>query len=230
LHLSTNDMSTGASSFSESPRLQAWRAAARASICGYVDAYSLLKFGVFASFMSGNTTSGGVEAGQVNFARAAHSLLPIPFFLLGILIGTLLTQSEERRALPRLSAVVGAMLLLDAAANYFGIAGWFSIMILSGAMGILNMSITQVGGQPVSLGFITGDLNNLARQIAMGIQRKLATETCGRAGVLAGLWAAFFSGAVLGTILLPLLAVWTLLLPAVSLFAFAMLERPNSEA
>jgi uncharacterized membrane protein YoaK (UPF0700 family) len=43
-----------------------------------VDSYALLNFGVFASFMSGNTTSGGLQAGQGKLAicragfRAEH--------------------------------------------------------------------------------------------------------------------------------------------------------------
>ena len=35
---------------------QAWKARGRALISGYVDSYTLLNFGVYASFMSGNTT------------------------------------------------------------------------------------------------------------------------------------------------------------------------------
>ena len=40
----------------------------RALISGYVDSYALLNFGVFVSFMTGNTTTGGLSAGQSNLA------------------------------------------------------------------------------------------------------------------------------------------------------------------
>jgi uncharacterized membrane protein YoaK (UPF0700 family) len=78
------------SSAQESARMQVWRAAGRALISGYVDSYTLLNFGVYASFMSGNTTSAGLHIGQANLAAAEHRLLPIPFFVLGIFVGRLL--------------------------------------------------------------------------------------------------------------------------------------------
>jgi uncharacterized membrane protein YoaK (UPF0700 family) len=55
--------------------------------------------------MTGNTTTGGLSAGQANLAAAGHSLLPIPFFLLGILLGTLVVRVDQRRALRRLSVL-----------------------------------------------------------------------------------------------------------------------------
>ncbi len=140
---------------------QRFSALVRALISGYVDSYALLSFGVFASFMTGNTTTGGLNAGQANLGAAGHSLLPIPFFLLGILSGTLVVRVDQRRALRRLSVLVAAMLALGAARAYFAWPGWLGIMLLSSAMGLLNTSVTQVGGQAVSLGFMTGDLNNL---------------------------------------------------------------------
>ena len=82
---------------------QGARALARVLISGYVDSYALLNFGVYASFMTGNTTSGGLHAGQGNLAAAGYSLLPIPFFLLGIFVGTLLVHIDTLRALRRIS-------------------------------------------------------------------------------------------------------------------------------
>lgn len=205
---------------------------ARASICGYVDAYAVLNFGVYASFMTGNTTTAGVRAAQEQFAMAGRSLLPIPFFMLGILGATLLAHGDERRALDRLSAVVGAMLLLDAAAAYAGCPGWLSIVILSSAMGVVNTSVTSVGGQSVSLGFMTGDLNNLAKEVAKGLERKPEKTAQGlwdtpwhRAGTLAILWVVFICGALFGAVLAPRCSAWTLVFPAVALLIFSWRER-----
>jgi uncharacterized membrane protein YoaK (UPF0700 family) len=92
------------------------RAGALALISGYVDSYTLLKFGVFASFMSGNTTTGGSLAGQAKLAAAGHSLLPIPFFLLGIFLGTLIVEADQRHELHRLFALVAGMLTVGTAA------------------------------------------------------------------------------------------------------------------
>jgi Protein of unknown function (DUF1275) len=110
-----------------------------------VDSYALLNFGVFASFMSGNTTSGGVQARRVKLGQAGHSLLPVPFFVLGILVGTLLVKADQRHQLHRLSGFVATMLTVATAAAYLAWPGWLSIMILSTAMGILN---TLVAGRP----------------------------------------------------------------------------------
>ena len=207
------------------------RALARVLIAGYVDAYALLNFGVFASFMTGNTTTGGMYAGKGDLAAAGHSLLPIPFFLLGILAGTLLVHTDRRTALRRISLLVAAMLALAVARNYFAWPEWLGIVLLSTAMGILNTSVTQVGGQPVSLGFMTGDLNNLARHVAFGILRAPVSQAQSerdthwrRAVLLGSLWAFFFIGAVLGATLASRIAVWTLFLPAGLLLLLALLE------
>jgi uncharacterized membrane protein YoaK (UPF0700 family) len=211
---------------------QGRRAACLALISGYVDAYALVKFGVYASFMTGNTTSAGVHAGQFDLAAARHSLLPIPLFLLGVLTGTLLMQADRRRALPRLSALVAAMLTVGIAAAYFSWPGWLSIVILSFAMGVMNTSVLQVGGQTVGVGYMTGDLNNLAQHLALGIRSAPVVQAQGewdthwrRASLLAGLWIAFLSGAVLGAAFGSRLAVWTLLLPALMLLVLALAER-----
>jgi uncharacterized membrane protein YoaK (UPF0700 family) len=211
--------------------LESPRALVRALISGYVDSYALLTFGVYASFMTGNTTSGGMHAGQFNLAAAGHSLLPVPFFLLGILAGTLLIHAERLRALRRISLLVAAMLALAVAGTYFAWPGWLGIMFLSSAMGMLNTSVTQVGGQAVSLGFMTGDLNNLAQHLAQGILGAPVSQAQGskdthwrRAGLLASLWTFFLAGAVLGAAFASRLAVWTLLLPALLLLLLALLE------
>ena len=203
----------GGGKMSSSPKsvtTQWVRASARALIAGYVDSYALLNFGVYASFMTGNTTSAGLFAGQHNWQRAGHSLLPIPCFLLGIMLGTLLTRSGEHRdrGLARVSALVAAMLGVATAAAYFAWPGWLGVVILTIAMGLMNTSIVRVGAQAVSLGFVTGDLNSMAQHLALGIERAPVPEAQGswdthwwRAALLAGLWTTFLCGAVLGTVL-----------------------------
>jgi uncharacterized membrane protein YoaK (UPF0700 family) len=98
-------------------------------------------------------------------------------------------------------------------------------------MGIMNTSITHVGGQAVNLGFVTGDLNNFAQRLAMGIRRDPVPQMQGswdnhwwRATLLAGIWTAFLIGAVLGAALASRFATWALLLPALMLLVFGLLE------
>ncbi len=210
---------------------QRFSALVRALISGYVDSYALLNFGVFVSFMTGNTTTGGLNAGQANLTAAGHSLLPIPFFLLGILGGTLVVRADQHRTLRRLSMLVAVLLGVGAARAYFAWPGWLGIMLLSSAMGLLNTSITQVGGQAVSLGFMTGDLNNLAQHLAQAILRAPLVQSQDsrdthwrRAALLGSLWIFFLAGAVLGGVLVSCIAAWTLLVPAVTLLLLALLE------
>jgi uncharacterized membrane protein YoaK (UPF0700 family) len=215
-----------------SAMVQACWAAGLALIAGYVDSYSLLNFGVYTSFMSGNTTSAGLHIGQANIAGAAHSLLPIPFFVLGVFVGALLIRADRRSGLAQQSALVAAMLIIEAVAGYFAWPGWVSILVLSTAMGIMNTFVTHVGGLSVSLGFVTGDLNNLGQQFALGIKRAPVRHTQGpwdthwlRAILLATIWTAFFAGAVFGGALTARLANWTLLLPALVLVVYALLDN-----
>jgi uncharacterized membrane protein YoaK (UPF0700 family) len=209
-------------------------AGALALVSGYVDAYALMNFGVFASFMSGNTTTGGAQAGHGSFAAAGHDLLPIPFFVLGIFCGTLIPRNEQQRPLFRRSIVVALLLSLAAVAGYWKLPGWPGIVLLSIAMGILNTSITQVGAQNVSLGFVTGDLNGLGQHLALGMK---GTPLAGaqdssdthwwRATVLGTIWSAFLIGAVLGSAMTARLARWALLLPGALLLAVSLIAAPR---
>lgn len=221
----------------ESVTAQWVRASARALIAGYVDSYALLKFGVYVSFMTGNTTSAGLFSGQHDFREAAHSLLPIPCFLVGILLGTLLARSGGHRdhGLARVSALVAAMLSVATAAAYLAWPEWSGVVILSIAMGLMNTSIVRVGAQAVSLGFMTGDLNSMAQHLARGIQRAPVEEAQGswdthwwRAALLAGLWTTFFCGAVLGAVLALRIGFWTLLLGAGMLLILSWAERASA--
>jgi uncharacterized membrane protein YoaK (UPF0700 family) len=206
-------------------------------VSGYVDAYALINFGVFASFMSGNTTTGGAQAGHARFAAAGHDLLPIPFFVLGVFLGTLMPRNEQRRPLFRRSILVALMLVVGALAGYWKSPGWSSIVLLSVAMGILNTTITHVGGQNVSLGFVTGDLNSLGQHLALGMKRAPVPEAQGssdthwwRATVLASIWSAFLVGAILGSATTAHLAMWALVFPAVLLAAVSLFAAPHRSA
>lgn len=228
--LPRNSVSTGLSLFSS----QAARALTRVLIAGYVDAYAWLNFGIYASFMTGNTTSGGSHAGQGNLAAAGHSLPPIPCFLAGILAGSILTHADPNRALRRNSMLVAVLLGAAVSGAWLRWPAWLVIVILCSAMGLLNTSVTEVHGQAVSLGFMTGDLNSLAQHVAQGLLRapvanlQDARDThWRRAGLLARLWMFFLIGAVLGAALTSRVTVWTLLLPALLLFLLGLLEPPS---
>jgi uncharacterized membrane protein YoaK (UPF0700 family) len=216
-------------------RAQAGRAAVLALIAGYVDCYSLLNYQTFASFMSGNTTQAALHAGRGEYAAAAHSLLPIPLFVVGVFAGTCLLQSSQHRQSRRLFALVAALLAVGMAAAYLRLPGWSNIMTLGPAMGLMNTAITRVGGQPVSLGYVTGDLNNLAQHLALAVRRVPVPQAQGpwdthgrRAALLGGLWTAFLLGALMAGAATPRFGAGTLLLPTLLLLLLATFDRAMS--
>ena len=73
-------------------------AAGLAMVAGFVDAYGIITYGVYLSFMSGNTTQTGYEAGQGAFSAAAPCALAILFFVGGSFAGTLLAESPGATA------------------------------------------------------------------------------------------------------------------------------------
>jgi uncharacterized membrane protein YoaK (UPF0700 family) len=132
--------------------------------------------------------------------------------------------------------LVALLLAAGRAAVYVELPPWVGIILLSLAMGIMNTTITRVGGQPVSLGFITGDLNNLGRHLALAARGVPVSDAQGqwdthrwRAAILLGIWAAFFLGAILAGALLELFGKWVLLPPIVVLAALAVWGGARAE-
>jgi len=214
----------------DSVRSQKRRAAALALIAGYIDSYTLLNYRVFASFMSGNTTQSGLNAGRGELLESGYHLLPIPLFMIGIIAGILILHSGLRHAFRLLCALVAVLLAAALTADGFTrLGGWFTIMTLSLAMGVMNVTITRVGGQPVSLGYVTGDLHHLAEHVALAIKRTALPAAQGlwdthgqRAVHLTAVWAAFLMGAALSPIAWTHLAIWALLPPILLLLAAAV--------
>jgi uncharacterized membrane protein YoaK (UPF0700 family) len=131
-------------------------AAILALIAGYVDVYTFLNYQVYGSFLSGNTTQTGLQVGQGKLGAAAYNLLPIPLFVAGVFLGALFVHSRLGDELRWLFLSVVALLAVGVAAVALGAApGWLSIIVLSLAMGIMNTSVTKVGTQSVSLGYVS---------------------------------------------------------------------------
>ena len=59
-----------------------------AVIAGFIDAYGMITYGVYVSFMSGNTTQTGYQAAEGAFGPASLSALAILFFVVGSFAGT----------------------------------------------------------------------------------------------------------------------------------------------
>src|SRR5580698_10634926 len=120
-------------------------AAALALIAGFVDAYGMITYGVYVSFMSGNTTQTGYQTAEGAFGPASLSALAILFFVVGSFAGTLLMQFAGRWARPAVFGVVAAVLAT--------IIGFTLLRLLSAAvhvatssfaMGVMNTALSRV--------------------------------------------------------------------------------------
>src|ERR1700730_17810336 len=191
----------------------------------YVDAYGYLTYNMYVSFMSGNTTQAGMRTGAGSLAAALPMLLAILFFIVGVAFGTLVLHSLSHQS-PRigLGLVASLLALVIAVTELRALSSELPIVALTFAMGVLNTVLSRVGAESVSLTFVTGTLGKIGNHLALAYARAPLADSQGaedthgrRAALLAGLWSAFFLGAVLAGAATPRFGGWTLLLPIVIL-------------
>src|SRR5580693_9285617 len=213
-------------------------AAALALIAGFIDAYGMITFGVYVSFMSGNTTQTGYQTAEGAFGSASLSALAILFFVVGSFAGTLLVQAAGRRARRAVFGVVAAALAEVVCLTYFDfLSVGFGIAIVSVAMGVMNSAFSRVGAQSVSLTFVTGTLSRVGSSLALALRRAPLADAQGpwdthlrRALLLARLWLGFLVGALLSGAVTPRYGASVLLAPALILAVLAAFDRPDRRA
>jgi uncharacterized membrane protein YoaK (UPF0700 family) len=211
-------------------RVERRLAVSLALIAGYVDAYGIVALGVYVSFMSGNTTQTGAHIGQGHFVTAVPSALAIMFFVIGNFAGASLTHSGLRRPRPALLGVVASLLAVIIGFTSLGsLNAEVAIAVVALAMGMMNTTLSQVGGETVSLTFVTGDLARIARHLAMAVMRAPVQGARGswdthlyRALIVARVWGGFLTGALLSGAATPRFGVWVLLLPFLILLVLAV--------
>jgi uncharacterized membrane protein YoaK (UPF0700 family) len=202
-----------------------------AVIAGYVDAYSLLAYGIYVSFMSGNTTQTGSLTGQGRLLVALPSVLAILFFVAGSFAGTWLTHCRLRHSRQVLFGAIAALLAVIIGGTQLGnpaLHAEVCIATLSLAMGLMNTTLSQIGAEPVNLTFVTGTLNKMGRHLALAVTRAPLPDAQGqwdthlrRAGLMATVWAGFLSGATVSGAAASHFGVWVLLPPSLILLAMA---------
>jgi uncharacterized membrane protein YoaK (UPF0700 family) len=209
-----------------------------AMLAGFVDAYGIITYGTYLSFMSGNTIQTGYRIGQGNFAAAVAAVLAIVFFVGGSFAGALLADSAPRRARRLVFGVVAASLTLIIGFTQLGLSyDGVHIAMISFAMGVMNTAASRVGALAVSLTFVTGTLSKLGVHLALAVRRAPVADSQGswdthvhRVLLLAGIWGAFLAGALLAGAATPRFGAWVLLFPTLILSALAALDRPASAA
>jgi uncharacterized membrane protein YoaK (UPF0700 family) len=217
------------------PEIEEWLAVCLAMISGFIDAYGMITYHTYLSFMSGNTTQTGYEVGQGNFARAVYPALAIVFFGGGSFVGGLLGYSSVRGIQRLVFAVLATLLTLIVGFAQLGhLSDWVNIAMISFAMGAINTALSRVGTRSVSLTFVTGTLSTLGLHLALALKpasppnRPNREEHARRALSLAAVWAGFLSGAFLSGVTTPRFGVWALLLPMLAVLVLAAFDRSLS--
>jgi 3-hydroxyisobutyrate dehydrogenase-like beta-hydroxyacid dehydrogenase/uncharacterized membrane protein YoaK (UPF0700 family) len=203
-----------------------------------VDGYGLRAFATYVSFMSGNTTQTGLLTGQGGLAAALPSALVIVFFVAGSFAGTWLTHSGRRHSRRLLFGVVASLLAVVLGLTQLGaLDSAAGIGTLSLAMGMMNTTLSRVGGEPVSLTFVTGELNRIGSHLALALKRAPLQDAQGmwdthlrRAGLLARVWAGFLAGAVLSGAATSCFGARALLPPSLLLLALALFSRAEERS
>ena len=191
-----------------------------AFLSGYVDAYGFVHYKIYVSFMSGNTTQASLLASGGHLPSAVPIVLAIVAFVAGAFAGAWLLHSQLRSPRRWLLLAVAALFATNAIAPS---ALWTGAALLSFAMGALTTSVTRVGAQSVTVGYITGSLSNMAQHLALAAKRLPVPDAEGpwdthfrRVALLASIWFALIAGAVLaGVVTSPHSSV--ALLPAILL-------------
>jgi uncharacterized membrane protein YoaK (UPF0700 family) len=204
-----------------------------ALIAGYVDGYGLIFLGTSVSFMSGNTTTTGLKSGQGNFHDALPTAIAVLSFVTGSFLGTFFSQSRLRYSYRMIFLVVAGLLATVAVLEQHGHRMVFvEIAMLAVGMSMMNPALSKVGGESVSLTFVTGTLNRIGGHLAAAAGRQPLPEGQGpkdshlvRALIEASVWSAFVVGAGLSGMAGSHFPLWAALLPpfvvmiALSLFS-----------
>lgn len=204
-----------------------------AVIAGYLDGYGLRFLGTFVSFMSGNTTMTGMNAGEGNFGAALPAAVAIAFFVAGSFSGNLLAHSRFRHShriiLGAIAGLLGAAAFLDRR-NLANAA--FEIAVLSLAMGMTNPALAQIGAESVSLTFMTGTLTRIGGHLASAAGQDSLPGAQGpwdshlaRARIDSSLWLGFLAGAGVSGFVGADLRRWALLPPCFIMIALSVLSE-----
>lgn len=196
-------------------------------------AYFVL-YQVFTAHMSGNTVRAAASAEQHDWVKAAIHAMPIPLFVIGVMLGVLIGSITARlrwrnEYAPTLwleaAALVGFVILSPhVQQGHARVDGVFAATLAMStlAMGLQNATIRRVSGKNVRTTFITGMLTDFAEHTMKALLREGPREPA----VIAGsIWVAYVIGAGAGGVLFLSAGSIAMLLPTGLLAVLAIAER-----
>jgi len=180
-------------------------------VAGMADAVGYMTMGaVFAANMTGNTVLAGIAVAQGQWLDAWRHLAPLIAFFAGALLSRLLLRLLRT---PTIGLLVEAALL--AVVGFLPVMPEDAVLIVAAAMGVQASAITHLAGSAVSTVVVTSTLARGADAVLdrlwPGDVRSPPTATNRR--LLALTWIGYPVGAVVGALLVPVLA-YPLLVPA----------------
>jgi uncharacterized membrane protein YoaK (UPF0700 family) len=169
-------------------------ACALSALAGYVDAIGFLHlFGLFVSFMSGNSTRMGVSLAQGQWLTASAAFGLILLFVIGAAGGSLIVLGRGAHRQPLLLLAEALLLAAAALAYAFGLPS-AAVAAIVLAMGLENAVFQIEGGAGLGLTYVTGALVKVGQLLAETIT---GGARWGWAPNLL-LWAALVTGAAGG--------------------------------
>lgn len=180
-------------------------------VAGIADAVGYMTMGgVFAANMTGNTVLAGIALTQLDWADAARHLATLIAFFVGAVLSRLMLRLSRS---PKPCLVLEAAIL--AVVGFLQISQEPAVLIVAVAMGIQASAVTHFAQAAVSTVVVT---STLARTADAFLDRLWpggpgVLPPVSNARLLAISWAGYLAGAVVGALLLKVLA-WPLLVPA----------------
>lgn len=184
--------------------------------------------------MSGNTVNAAASAEQQDWVKAAIHALPIPLFVIGVMLGVLIGNITARlrwrnEYAPTLwleaAVLIGfVMLSPHVKEGHAQVDGIFvaTLAMSTVAMGLQNATLRRVSGKNVRTTFVTGMLTDFAEHTMKALLREGSAEPAMIAG---SIWVAYLIGAGAGGVLFLHAGSIAMLLPAGLLAALAIAER-----
>jgi uncharacterized membrane protein YoaK (UPF0700 family) len=169
-------------------------AIALAALAGFVDAYAFTRLGAFfVSFMSGNTTRGGVALGTGDWETVRTAGTLVMAFVSGVMLAVIAGEAAGRM---RMAAAMGlATLFLAAAALAAPFWPPLVLPLLAAAMGAENGVFARDGEVSIGVTYFTGNLVRLGQGLATALMGGRPRWTWLR---YLALWLGFVGGVVGG--------------------------------
>lgn len=186
---------------------------------GFLDAFTWMSLGVFASSQTGNVVFLGIYAQSGQWQRAAHHLLPLAAFVLGAVVAVR-TRAVLCCLAGEIACLAVAMLLLHRVPDQI------VILVISFGVALQSASFRQVGRWKYLSVTVTGNMLRAIDQLVAGSDRDAARV----AGTMLALCLVFLLGAAVGGCVTKWLGTWSLALPIVSSACVLWLCRKRSHS